>query len=371
MSELLYYSSPYLKEVEVTVTEIRDNMVVFDKTIFYPECGGQPGDRGFFGSSRILDTRKDKDGTPLHVMDGEIPSVGTKGTLKLDWDHRYFYMKEHTAQHLLSALLFRNYGIGTVAVHQGEEILTIETDQKDISEETLLSLEEDAIREIIKSRRVYQEEWKREEAENLKMRRSIKVDDESVKIVFIDGLDAVACGGVHIGNTGEIEELCYRGKEQIRGHVRTIWSIGKIAREYRRANEKAVKDCGKLLSSDRDNLKAETERLLSESLELKREVRELKKRLLENEILNNCGENSIVFSTYCSIEDAPELLSKLAPTKKAFILEKEKNSFVFFGSKVDFENIKSGCKLKGGGREPLFRGTITDCDLERIRELLS
>ena len=92
MTELLYYKDQYLKETEAEVVEIREGGVVFDRTIFYPECGGQPGDRGFFGSHRIRDTRKDKDGTPLHVFEGELPQVGEKGRLSLDWDHRYFYM---------------------------------------------------------------------------------------------------------------------------------------------------------------------------------------------------------------------------------------------------------------------------------------
>ena len=107
MTELLYYKDQYLKETEAEVVEIREGGVVFDRTIFYPECGGQPGDRGFFGSHRIRDTRKDKDGTPLHVFEGELPQVGEKGLLSLDWDHRYFYMKEHSAQHLLSAALHK------------------------------------------------------------------------------------------------------------------------------------------------------------------------------------------------------------------------------------------------------------------------
>ena len=145
MTDLLYYKDPYLKETEATVVEIRNGMVVFDKTIFYPECGGQPGDRGSFGKWVISDTRKDKDGTPLHVIEGELPPLGTTETLSLDWDHRYFYMKEHTAQHLLSSLLYHMYSIGTVAVHQGEEILTIETDRSDIDEDVLLSVEERAM----------------------------------------------------------------------------------------------------------------------------------------------------------------------------------------------------------------------------------
>ena len=371
MTELLYYKDGYLKSIEATVIEIRDGKVVLDKTIFYPECGGQPGDRGTFGEWKILDTKKDKDGTPLHVVEGELPSVGTKSVLTLDWNHRYFYMKEHTAQHLLSALLFHEYGIGTVAVHQGEDILTIETDRSEINDDILLSLEEKAIDEIIKSRKVYQVDMDRKEAEGLKMRRSIKVDDETVKVVFISDLDAVACGGVHLSSTSEIKEICYRGKEQIRGHVRIIWSVGEKAREYRRENERSVRECGKLLSSDSHTMTSTLEKFLSEDLELKKENRELKKKVIELELIER-KEDTIVFESSVSITEAPEIVEKYAEGRKIFILDgTNKRNFLFFGTKDDFEKIKKECTLKGGGREPLFRGTIMDADIERIKNILS
>ena len=371
MTELLYYKDGYLKSTEATVTEIREGKVVFDKTIFYPECGGQPGDRGSFGDWKIIDTKKDKDGTPLHVIEGNLPEIGRKDELSLDWEHRYFYMKEHTAQHLLSALMFHEYGIGTVAVHQGEEILTIETDRSEIDDDVLLSLEEKAMDEIIRSHKVYQVDMDRKEAESLKMRRSIKVDDESVKIVFISDLDAVACGGVHLSSTGEIKEICYRGKEQIRGRVRTIWSVGEKARKYRRENERAVKECGKLLSSDSHSLSSTLEKFLAEDLELKKECRELKQKVIELE-LKERKENPIVFESSVSISEAPEIVEKYSKGKKIFILDgTNKRSFLFFGTKDDFEKIKKGCSLKGGGREPLFRGTILDADIERIKEILA
>ena len=191
------------------------------------------------------------------------------------------------------------------------------------------------------------------------------------KSLFITELDAVACGGVHLSSTSEIKEICYRGKEQIRGHVRTIWSVGEKAREYRRENERAVRECGKLLSSDSHTMTSTLEKFLSEDLELKKENRELKKKVIELELIER-KEDTIVFESSVSITEAPEIVEKYAEGRKIFILDgTNKRNFLFFGTKDDFEKIKKECTLKGGGREPLFRGTIMDADIERIKKILS
>ena len=123
MTEKLYYENPYLEELEAEVVAVSGSALILDKTIFYPEGGGQPGDCGLFGDIPIATTEKGDDGTPHHIIaEGFLPPpVGTRAKLHLDWEHRYFYMREHSAQHLVSALLFSMHGIGTVAVHQGED----------------------------------------------------------------------------------------------------------------------------------------------------------------------------------------------------------------------------------------------------------
>ena len=222
MTDKLYYIDGYLRETEATVVSVTEKGIILNRTVFYPEGGGQPGDRGWFGTFHIIDTQKDEDGNPLHIIKGDKPSVGEKAVLRLDWDHRFFYMKEHSAQHLVSALLFSKHGIGTVAVHQGEDFFSVETDKDDIPEEVLLCTEDEANEAIRENHGIEQREMSHEEAEALGMRRSIKMEG-NVKVVFIEDLDAVACGGVHLHSTGEIGELQYYGSERIRGHVRTMW----------------------------------------------------------------------------------------------------------------------------------------------------
>lgn len=375
MTELLYYLDGYLKEIEATVVEIRGNALVFDRTIFYPECGGQPGDRGVFMKINILDCQKDTDDTPLHIVeDASRFKVGDRGVLSLDWHHRYQYMKEHSAQHLLSALLFHEYGIGTVSVHQGEDVLTIETDVSEIGSSTLLSLEDKANENITKGLKIYQKEMSHVDAENLHMRRSIKVEGR-VKVVFIEGLDAVACGGVHVASTSEIGEICFRGIEKIRGHIRTMWSCSESAKRYRRENEKIALGASKLLSSERENILAEIERLQREVYNLQKTLEERDKQQAQIE-LNGAtlasDKNYIIFSTKLSVDAFQDIVSECG--KEVFIVQSgEKKGFLYFGTKDRFLILKE-LGLKGGGRTNLFRGTyLIDGDdlIEKVENILA
>ena len=84
MTDKLYYIDGYLRETEATVVSVTEKGIILNRTVFYPEGGGQPGDRGWFGTFHIIDTQKDEDGNPLHIIKGDKPSVGEKAVLRLD-----------------------------------------------------------------------------------------------------------------------------------------------------------------------------------------------------------------------------------------------------------------------------------------------
>ena len=375
MTELLYYEDAYLKQIEATIVEIRGNALVLDRTIFYPECGGQPGDKGLFGSVGILDTQKDSDDVPLHIVaDASLCSVGDKATLALDWEHRFKYMQIHSAQHLLSALLFHEYGIGTLSVHQGHEFLTIETNVHDMEECTLLELEDKANSAIRNRLSIWQKEMSHQEAEALRMRRSIKVDGR-VKVVFIENLDAVACGGVHVNNTAEIEEIVFRGTERIRGHLRTFWSVSDTSKRFRRENADILQRASTLLSAQRECIPGAIEHLQNEIYLLKKTISDFEKSKAKEELtshLFDSSSKSIIFTTMLSLDAFQEIV--LQCDKDVFIIQSnEKKGFLYFGTKEKFLSLKQ-VGLKGGGKTNLFRGTyLIDCEelLKKAESILA
>ncbi len=355
MTDKLYYTSPYLKELDAIVTGVEGDGFILDRTIFYPECGGQRGDSGTWNGKRIVTTLHSSTGEPLHITEGELPSLGESVHITLDWNERYFGMKEHTAQHLISSVLYGSFGIGTVAVHHGEEEITVETDRAVIDEETLLSVEEKALALIGENRRVWMEDRTREEVEKMNLRRSIKVEGDDVKVVFISDQDAVPCGGVHVSSLGEIGELVYTGSETIRGHVRTLWKIAGKAREVRRENQDIVSRGKILLSSDSSSFIGTLERVLEENRELKKTLREMRMRDAEREFSEKKGKN-VVYRTECELDALIKTATKDS-SRRVFIIGPGK-TFLFVGTKDEFSRLRDKLSLRGGGREPLFRGTF-------------
>lgn len=356
-TDKLYYSYPYLKTAEATVTSVSDNGFTLDRTIFYPECGGQRGDSGWFGKYRIVTTVEGEDDNPFHITDGPLPQVGEKENLSLDWDERYFSMIEHTAQHLLSSLLFSSLRIATLAVHHGREEITIETDDAFIGEDNLLSVEDKAMELVGENRRVWMDEMDREAAESLSLRRSIKVSSPTVRVVFIENQDKVACGGVHISSLGEIGEILYVGSDTIRGHIRTHWRVAKKAKQMRRENARILKEAQIMLSAESTSFISILKATLESNNQLRKEIRSLRKEAAEREFEEQRKEGKFVYSTSSPLDLLIDVATKNIG-RPSFIIG-EGNTFMFVGEKALFDTLKEKYKLQGGGREPLFRGKFS------------
>ena len=361
MTEKLYYSDGYLRETDAVVTAIDGDAVILDRSIFYPEAGGQPGDRGMIGSFIVSDTKKGTDGTPLHIVKGEKPEIGKSYHIALDWEHRYFYMTEHSAQHLVSALLHSMYGIGTAAVHQGEEFFTIETDRDEIDTSVLLSVEDAASDAIRAGHRIYQLSMSHGEAEALHMRRSIKVQGD-VLVVFIEGLDAVACGGVHLRSTSEIREITFCGSERIRGHVRTIWKCSSLSVAERRRNASIVSSLSALLSSEPEKIVESAGRLAEEYAELRREVRTLSARIAEYAYMaareRTQKGKAVIF---IADTDISAFEGAVPEDEEQSVLVLSGNRFLFHGTEERFALLRKGLSsfsIRGGGRGVMFRGSF-------------
>ncbi|WP_169310069.1 alanyl-tRNA editing protein [Parasphaerochaeta coccoides] len=268
MNKDFFHILPYSRSLTAHVAAVdswkNQPALVLDCTIFYPEGGGQPGDRGIIrkrgidkGDSltvQVVATITDEASRILHILDKETSLVpGDDVTLELDWGHRYAYMQMHTAQHMISGLAHTLFGIGTLSVHQGAEGLTIETDRSDIPMETIIILEEAVTCAIHRDIPVISREVSHAEATRLGLRRSIKVEGD-VRIVSIEGIDLMACGGVHVARTGEVRAVRYAGSESVRSHVRMKWLTGDSVLETERQARAIIGELTTVLSAPPEDI---------------------------------------------------------------------------------------------------------------------
>lgn len=213
MTELLYQTDSYIKEFDATVTASfpDEKAVALDRTVFYPGGGGQPNDVGVLSGITVAKVRKAGDDV-LHVLDGELPAVGTKVHGVIDWDRRYKLMRTHTAMHILCGVVFRDYGAqvtgGDMEPLKGRMDFEFERLQKE-----LVSVIEAAInREVQAGRDVRVKILPREEAFQIPdlIRTKINLLPEGiqqVRTVEIVGLDLQADGGTHVKNTAEVGRI--------------------------------------------------------------------------------------------------------------------------------------------------------------------
>ena len=113
MTEALYHHDSYIQTFEATVTEVREDGVVLDRTAFYPGGGGQPNDVGTLsagGQTWQVTKVGRKDGSVVHQLEGGAPNVGDTVTGAIDWERRHNLMRTHTALHVLCGVIWRDYG---------------------------------------------------------------------------------------------------------------------------------------------------------------------------------------------------------------------------------------------------------------------
>jgi len=202
--------------------------VILDKTIFYPDGGGQPADRGTIDGVPILDVRE-KDGEILHMISAEDSGrlEPGKAELILDVRRRRDHTQLHTGQHLLSGTLLRMAGAPTVSMHMGEETCTIDINVPEIKDETLIAVEDAVADAIEENHPVKVHLCPPEDLSSFKLRKVPPIEEEVIRVVEIEGHDIIACCGTHLKSTAEIGLLRIFGAEKYKGMTRITFLAGR------------------------------------------------------------------------------------------------------------------------------------------------
>lgn len=229
-TELLFRTDAYLREAQARVIAADESGIQLDRTIFYPQGGGQPGDRGSIvrHDRTIIDVLNtihgDDRATVLHQVASRqpLPDVDEVVTLSIDWPLRHARMRVHTALHLLSVVL--PYPVTGGSVGDGEGRLDFDWPEAHRDKDEIAA----QLQEIVDRDVAVGDRWISDEEllanPGLVKTMSVKppIGSGHVRLIDIAGLDLQPCGGTHVRRTGEIGRIAITAIEKKGRHNRRV-----------------------------------------------------------------------------------------------------------------------------------------------------
>jgi alanyl-tRNA synthetase len=214
--------------------------VVLDRSLFYPESGGQMADRGTLAGAAVLDVQVDDEGLVHHVVEGALPAIGARVAARIDRARRREHMALHTAQHMLSRALVDLAKAETVSSRLGDSACTIDVDRDGLGEARVAEAEALVNRLVDEDRPVRAWFPSDEELRALPLRRAPK-QSRDVRVVEVQGFDVSPCGGTHVVHTAAVQLVRVTGVERYKGGTRVTFAAGPRARAMLFEEDRALR----------------------------------------------------------------------------------------------------------------------------------
>jgi misacylated tRNA(Ala) deacylase len=234
-TDCLFRDDSYLKDCAARVVALTgQGGIVLDRTVFYANSGGQPGDTGALttadGTRVAIDNAIYTDAAKSEIAHvpaagGPALKIGDAVTAAIDWDKRYARMRMHTALHLLSAVL--PYAVTGGSVGDAESRLDFDIPEAGLDKDVVTA----KVNEMIATNAAVSSRWisdaELEANPGLVKTMSVKppMGTGKVRLIEIGGLDLQPCGGTHVRNVSEIGAV----------RVTQIEKKGKLNRRVRLA----------------------------------------------------------------------------------------------------------------------------------------
>ena len=398
-TEKRFREDAYEKECTATIlavvsdpTEIRTHggaeipgsvLLVLDRTIFFPEGGGQPCDLGMLADPASGDCLAEirsvfeEDGIVYHqavLPDSVVFAEGRNVLCRIDWERRFAHMQRHCGEHILSAVFYDLYGGVNRGFHMGESYMTIDINLEERPEYTELTDGQMLAAELAANRMVYENLPvsirhfdHREDAEGLPMRKTLAIEEDVTLVCVGDESKAagcVACCGTHPRMTGEVGLIKLYKWENYKGMLRITFDAGENALRRFQTGEEILKALCRRYSADHDTLPERIAAAEQKNKEAKQELYLLKKTYLEEqatEIIESLpGSDEPLLREY-PILSADDLvaLGRLLPKglrRLVLLLSPSENTLFLFsnGTPNCGKIVKDNAGVwngKGGGRE--------------------
>jgi alanyl-tRNA synthetase len=305
--------------------------IILDKTVFYPESGGQVADTGriFKGDDieiAVFDTQK-IDSAILHfgqIQRGRL-KIGDIVTAQIDLLRRIDIARNHTATHLLQAALRQILGDH---VEQSGSLVGPERLRFDFKHPGPLSKRELRRIEQVINERIQNDDSVTTVEQNYQEALALgalaffaEKYDQIVRVVSIGDYSRELCGGTHLNSTGSVGTFKILRESSVASGIRRIEAItGRAVYEKMSQQEELIDELCELLKSQPDNLVKTVKALKSDLKIRERSFRDLRLKLFRvglADIINHAEKIGDVHLVVEKIEDADmELLRSMVDVLK-------------------------------------------------------
>lgn len=340
-TELLFYEHPFEQVFEAKVLDVVDGSVILDRTLLYPEGGGQPADHGTLEKAgrifQVVDVQKSGE-VVLHKL--EMPGLekGDRVTGRVDMHRRLAHARHHTATHLVHDSAKRVLGkhIWQAGAQKSEERARLDISHyKRITEEEVKAIELEANRRVMEIAPVDTQFLPRAEAEKLfgfELYQGGVPPGTQIRVVRV-GSDIEACAGTHVTNTGMIGSIKILRTERIQDGVERIeFAAGEAAVRASQERDDLLGEASDVLRVPAEQLPKTAERFFEEWKGQKKEIERLKEDLAEARLKTLTAEAQNIDGLKVVVQkmgsaDIDELI-------KAATLLAEQDYVVLLGSKT-------------------------------------
>lgn len=364
------------------VLSVRDNCVVLDETVAYPTSGGQLHDLGKINGQDFIDVFKQ--GTLIVHNMKHPPSFreGQQVKVEIDMARRLQLAKHHTATHIVNEAARRVLGnhVNQASAFKDVDKAHIDiTHYASITDEDLDKIEKTANTIVKKSVAVKKSFLKRSDAERrygVGIYQGGAVPGKEIRIVNIEGIDAEACGGTHLDNTGEAERIVLISSERIQDNIsRITFAAGEAANRYEHDQKELFKEIENTVSAKGSDVTGAARRLFDTWKKLRKETEA--QRAKKSEMKISGLEKNMVHDVLVERIDGADLaqlqaISKtLSSPEKLIVLFGVKDMVYVFAAAGDKTEKDAGrivrlaCENlsgKGGGTKALAQGVCGDKD---------
>jgi len=337
--------------------------MVLDKTAFFPNEGGQSCDTGVIGGSRVISV-DEENGIITHTLDKTFEK-GQVVECQLDFMVRFKKMQNHTAEHIVSGLIHREYGFDNVGFHLGEGYMTADFNGE-LTGEMLESIEYKANLVVAACKQIKTYYPNEETLRSMSYRSKLDFY-ENVRIVEIEDVDMCACCAPHVENTGEVGIIKILDAIRYKGGTRVTMIAGLDALSDYKARLSEIKRISMAISAKQSEVADGVDRLVDEMGKLKGTVSALKREMMKHKLedMEDTDGSIILFEEFDDMlalrNLANDAVCKCGKVFAVFSRSDDGYKYIIASNTLDLKDlsreINAAIDGRGGGSKQMIQGS--------------